>query len=555
MLNSLDQWAAGFLLAVNVFMGISSIPIEKSDNWRAGWVNIDGREVLNMESKTVGPTCKENAGGFYIFPQVYMGQITIFVDGKAVYTNSMSEKWNLFSMLSRPVVNCELLYGNEVIYRVYSYNSYFATTQTYPYYSRKMPISQIFYEEMFIISALIAFVVGCISILIMGAANLFKEGLNLFIFQLSLGFVAVSQSAGRFFDLYLGITHTLVVSTSVASLLTFMISTFSPRKIYIYFGAWMSCALAFTFIYLNPYGNLVSFLILVLLIPGASIISFCMFIYKYITFREDKDVILLILYGLFFLVITIDSILSQYIRESFFHISFLVIVGSIITFYRIINIYYIQLNNNFMLKHRLEIEHQKFKTISESLLYLKEVIHDIKSPIMSVSFFLTDPALYKNQLEHIVGRISDIINRISLDNLKKHIGWYSIDFLKSKIHEITDSKIATTKDKIQLDLQIDIDIELYIDPLDLLIVIDELIVNALKYSNDIVKIKISLTDVFSIQVENTYTEQAIKDPWSYGSGIANAKRKISSMDGKLYVTNSLNYFMVTVVLQHRLFNL
>lgn len=556
MLNSLDQWATSFLLAVNIFMGISSIPVEKSDSWDigVGWVSVDGYKVLNMKSKDVGDICTDNGGGFYVFPQVYMGQMTVFVDGKAVYTNSMSKKWNLFSMLSRPVVNCELLRGDEVVYRAYSYNSYFATTQTYPYHSKKMPVSQIFYEEMFFISALVAFVIGIVSLLIMSTASMLEEGITLFIFQFSLGLMAMCQIIGRFLDLHLGVTHTLIVSASISSILTFILFTVRPNLKGVYYVLWVLCLLSFTFIYLSPYSNLVSFLILVFLIPIASILSLLMFIYKYRTFKSDNDVVSLILHGIFFLIITIDSVTSQYIRESFFHISLLVMFGSLITFYRIFDMYHKQVKNNLTLKHRLDGEYQKFKTISESLLYLKEIVHDIKSPIMGISFFLTNPVLYKDQLVLVSSSIKNIIDRVSMDNLKKNMDWYSIDFIYNKIDEVVSSKVISTGRNIHVGVKVNHDIEVYIDPLDFLIVIEELIVNALKYGEGIIKISINLSDEFSIVVENQCAENAIEDHWSYGAGIINSKKKISSMGGMLSVINSAETFIASVVVKHRRFD-
>ena len=210
-----------------------------------------------------------------------------------------------------------------------------------------------------------------------------------------------------------------------------------------------------------------------------------------------------------------------------------------------------QLDNNFALKHRIESEKKIFKNMSESYLLMKEIVHDIKSPIMSINFFLADPILYKEQIREVVNRVNSIINRISNDALNQKFGWYSVEFINSKIEEIVCTKMLMSKVNIQSELQWKNDIEVYIEPVDFLIVIDEIVVNAIKYGIDKINLKTYLNDSFVVIVDNHYNSNCRQDPWSYGSGISNIKKKILSMDGKILFSENGGKFECKIGLMYR----
>lgn len=554
LLSSIDTFALKILFATYSLLGIKDIPSNANSDWivRERWVHqSDDTYRTIMISESLSSRCSKLESGFVIFPQTYMGQMKIYADDQLIYTNSLSKTWNITQLMSKPLYSCELFKNTkEVKLEINAYMQFFASVSGYPEISESFPVQYVFYDEIFVISSVVSLFLGIIGAILMAEFSTISEAVIYLFQQIGFFLLVVSHVPGRYFDISLALAHSIVVVGGFLGLIALILNTvemkMSKFKVLI---PTITPILILSYLFYG-YKN-ATHLLVFLLIIASLLSSLFLCVYKIKSLKVKKDYLITSLYILLFILILFDGAGSQIKRDSYLHLSSIALIGTAITFLLVLKGFNSQQIKLLTTSLRLDSELKKIATISSLNNVYKEIIHDIKSPVMSLSFLLSDVDKNKSLISSIGDRVKSILARLEEQNLSRIADWYSGATFLSKIKSIKEEKSVVYHNFNILLQSIDLtEIEVYYDPIDLIVIIEEVFDNSLKYSDGSMIIKIDhdkktkqLNCIFTNYNKNHKTEIDLIKIGS-GFGLINIRKKILEMKGDVEVSYDEKYFSI-----------
>lgn len=562
MLENIDAFAFKILVIVYNLLGIQGVPSDQNSEWKIVemWRELpDKTYLLELESDLISKVCNEVSLGYIIFPQNYMGQIEIEVAGQVVFTNSMTSKWNLYEMQSRPIINCRTIkYGSMVKLRITSYINFFSSINHYPKISRSFPLEQMFYIDIFFVATIAALLLGLASTILVTKYTSKSQGLIYLIFHLSFATLVMSHIPGKFFEIPLPLAHTLAVigaacSTGSLALVTTR-SKFTIGVVSIF--ALLSALVSFIFLGFKHATHFMVFLS----IPIAMLTALFLVVLEFRKSMQTKNYYPLLLYIAIMFVVSFDAIRSQIVRDSFLHLSSITLMASVIAFYYIIERVNLQKIELVATNIKLENESNMIRKINSMYLSYKEVIHDLKSPVMSLSFFLSAAELKKDNILIISERLKRIINRIDDVHVNRITDWYALISLIKSINSLQEEKTQLHKGlEFRIELNVVGLINVFCDPIDFSIVVEEILENSVKYGNGKTVLSIDIIDAFVVfsfksQIASSSEKSDFLPPSSFpgsGLGLQGIKKKIILMAGVFEYTQQASVFISIIKLKFK----
>lgn len=484
-LNQLDQWALGVLMLLYQLMGVHDIPRELDPNWIVveRWVKRpDGHHQLLIESKTIQKQCAQNKQAYVIFPQSYLAVQKIYLDKILIYTNEGEKKWHLISTLDRPVVSCNTISESMVLRVEYtSYLEYFTSINSL-FFVGKYPSDQFFFGTFYL---LVGFASLCIALFCFIVANFFNEkNYFLLIMGISVQLLMYAHYSGNLFVLDVKILHLLILVSllgiSGAIIFDERILKLNKSNYYIYF-------LAFGVLAFTSYSRANLTQLYIILIASMAIL-----IFYYASFLSNKGRSRKVLYFSIATLALKDLYASQVFRNSFLHLSLLCLVLTVFIALKTLAILYYKKINFFREKERLRGELKVASNFSEINNRVRQVIHDLKSPLTSLNFIVSSD---KNKFIPIVSpleRIGEIINSANTGLDKFSADWFSLRLIEAIVKSLLLEKSSMLKESVIFN-PVDLDTEVYIEPEKLKTIIAELIDNSVKHNeNKTISVKFEL---------------------------------------------------------------
>lgn len=557
---SLDNYSFTLLVALFSLLGIEPLPNVSSQLWSVEkqWERTeDGGFLAVVSSRAVSEICNHERKGHIVFPQVYMAQYEILVGDQVVYTNSMSRKWHLHELQSRPVINCsQIRLGDSVEMRVTSYLKFFASLNDYPYIVENYPLNQIFYVDLFFIAAITSILLGIISTILVTKYGSIREGVIYLAFHISFSALVISHVMGKFFDLPIEFAHTLVVlaaNFSAGFLIIVSVSNKALQKmIFIFLLIILSAC-----ILIHGYKN-ITHVFVILSIPIAMLTGAILSIGAFRAARLSRRYYLPLLYIVITVTVSVDAIRSQIVRDSFLHLSSIVLAASIIAFYHILE----KVNNQ---KAALAVANSKLRSESMmieklNMMYIayKEVIHDIKAPIMSLTFFLSDEKIDLKNVVPITSRLKNIVNRIDDVHVNRILDYYSVGSIISTIESIRAEKLAIfSAFECKIESRIEKLCTIFCDPVDIGIIVDEVFENSVKHGIgkvdvEIVSKKKFVHFIFSCPAKDFYPNSNPEITSQFrgeGLGLRTIRKKVELMEGQFSLSSCPSKFIIEIILR------
>lgn len=156
----LQGLAVSTLLGISSLLGVKAVPPVPS-TWQVtqNWEQVspsDPNSALHFEAEStaVVAECKTNPNSYLVFPAVVHGSHEVLLDGHNILTFGDPSFKTMRSFFGEPVLPCkEVLSGNKLEWKAYSYTHYFARINYFPYISANVPIYNLFAETFHIIGA------------------------------------------------------------------------------------------------------------------------------------------------------------------------------------------------------------------------------------------------------------------------------------------------------------------------------------------------------------------------------------------------------------------
>jgi signal transduction histidine kinase len=148
---NLAEFAVSVLLGLTSLLGVKAIPSDSGieQHWQVQetWHLRDGVYVLEASSTTLPHRCNSDASTFIEFPVVIHGAHEVFLDGKKIASFGDPTFQKVRSFYGTLVVPCQnLLQGERLTWRLYSYSRYFARIGFWPRLTHESPTIN-FYQE------------------------------------------------------------------------------------------------------------------------------------------------------------------------------------------------------------------------------------------------------------------------------------------------------------------------------------------------------------------------------------------------------------------------
>lgn len=564
MFATLDQWAFQFFVLIASVISVPSIPIEKNQDWqiKEQWsLQKDQSYKLVVSSNSISELCRKEPDQFVIFPQAYMGRQMVYLDNKLVTSNVIRETWKISSIFSEIIVPCEILaQGSEVVYQIDSYHYFFAHLESYPVISKGVPRVAYLNNSMNLIAISICFCLAVFGSIIMFSLGSREQILSYFIQNILLALLMFGYAPGFIGYADFAITHSIVELSLWGSFL-FLIKPFffQKREMLFYF---ILSLLALYCILFFSYRNLIQLVSSIMILPAIAtigIINFRIF-RKNSGFRFTEKTLFILVLGLAIK----DGYISHVTQSGYFHLSALVILISAITFNRILKQIEIKAIEMEFARNSLATERKIVDKVSLISSMQKEIIHDLKSPLTSLNFLFASGTVNIENARVLSGRIVEILDRIENESVIKSADWFSLVLLKKCIEDVVRDRRMSSVLEFNFDAGENLPNSIFFDPVEMKIVFDEIINNAVKHAGPVTKISCALSviedyiviKILSYEVVDSFAgkneigEKGISSTGS-GYGLFGIKNKVKSVGGEFEYLFTDEGFQSTIKLKIR----
>lgn len=573
MLQSLDQWAFGVLLALYQLFGIADIPREPSPDWTIieRWTEQPDKSYrLVMESTSLAGKCSLDDSKFIVFPKVFMSGIEVYVNNVSIFTNAKLKKLELSTAVDRPYISCRsIIKGSTVRFEINSYLKFFSSIDSYPKFEAYKPWKHFFDITIYSTAAMICFCLGLI-----GSAFIknMKSDDNLMVFlirEFTLTLLMFSYVPGVFFELPTSAIHYLFAVTFSTGFLFFMKPVLiKSYRSSVFFGLFSFNILLWSVCF--GQGNLIQLIILfysIIFIGSLAYMTLLVFQFKkseiYNFTAAEKT-----MYFFVFILGALEIYNVDVSRDGYYFLPLLIIVISIINFFNVLKQQQYKNLAFAIVNEKLRHEQLMLSKVSAIFDAHRQLMHDLKSPITSLNFFLSSDKPNRDFLRNITIQISEILNRITGDEIKHAPDWYSVFSLEQVFLSVFDIYKAQHLDKAKFTLK-GIEkgslVEVFYDPIDLRVICEELISNAIKAaSNEILDFSVSISSsaenlILSISDSCPSIDASLvsklgnKGVTVTGSGLGlySIGEKIKSIGGRLVFASSSNEPKIQLFLKSR----
>ncbi len=563
MVSAIDAFAFQILVSLFSLLGVQDIPSTFNSEWiiQERWVETgDQTYRLKMTSSVLPQTCRDEPTGFVVFPQTYMGRMNIYVDGKIIYTNSMSSKWHITQLMSKPLYTCAIFNDAKVVeLEIYAYMRFFASVSGYPQFKRTFPQQYVFYDEMFVIASVVALFLGIVGAILVTQFSTITDAWLYLVQQASFCLLVASHIPGRFVDVNLAVAHTVVVIAGFLGLLTLTLNTVEishRKKATLFFIFFWPCVLPGILFY--GFKDATHLLVFLLIIAALSATIF-MIIYKFMHLKRNKDYFITSLYIVLLFVLVFDGAGSQIRRESYLHLSSIAFIATIIAFLRVLKGFNGQQKALITTSMRLDAELKTIDAVTGMYNDYREIIHDIKSPVMSLNFLLSDVDKNRSLISSISSRLNVILSRVEEEGkVSKISDWYSVEAMSLRVQQIFEEK-TSVYEKLEFE-QTHVEnanLEIYYNPVDVQIIVEELVDNAIKYSDG--KVRIIWSDIHDTMLSCRFLNKKVSDrnenqlgKIGLGIGLLNLSKKMKDMSGAAEIQSIGTTFSVELMFKKRM---
>lgn len=553
-LQSLDQWALQILMVIYNLLGVQDLPKEPNPHWQVieRWApQPDGHYRLVLESTTIQDECRSGRAKYIIFPQTYMAKQEVYADNIRVYTNEMDKEWYLRSFLDRPVVSCDLILNSKKIkINTYGYIQYFSTINEWPKLVERYPQTQVFYNLVYIVVGILSALISSIFFVI---TFFLKERKYQVLFMgTSIYFLMFSHYPGYAIAGHVGIMHQISMLT-IACLGYVILFEKKVENIF----DWMN--LVFVIILLIQFFtswnkfNTIQFWILINALCAILLILLNAFSSKN---NFEEKIIFFVTFVLGFR----DLYKSQVLRDGFLNLSLLCLALILIMTYRIVRKIYNKNINYIINEEKIINDIKALEKARDVNAKIKQVLHDIKSPITSLNFLLSaSENITKNQVRIPLERLNYLVSG-EVINGEILTDWYSSNILLECLRSVEREK-SYINGKIYQFYNLDNDFLVFFNPDYIKVLFAELVDNSIKNNFDnFLKIEIKISFNGLLQVE--YIDDGVgiaQDNYGKvgkfgfstkgtGLGLSNISERVSSWGGVFSIVQVKSGFKCTLAL-------
>ncbi len=554
----MELWASNILMALLSFLNVSDVSLVPADNWTVDshWAKqLDDSYKLEISSSTIPKQCAEEA--YLVVHVPYMGLVEVFAGDTIVFTNSPGKRWNLSSSLYRYTVSCKyFLNSDRISVHISSPIRFFATLNAYPYISSTYPLSQFFYEEFYILTAILVFQLGLVGalfafkLLSSGTASLF------FMYNFAFAMSMYGHSPGVLSNINVALAQAIVLVSLCGALVYFSAFSMGVRRVKRLHAVFFVLSAA-TLIGIYDKINVTQLLIECFL-PVAITGTFLLFVYK----LKTRDKFTAFLYFLVWAFTVKDCYMAQVARDGFLYLSLLTAVVAIVGIAELVRSINIASKNLADAELSLLSERQLLDKVSKFNDLSREIIHDVKSPLTAIEFGLTG-GQSGSLVSEATKRVKEILSRVDAEEFKKHADWYSVAALEGCIDRIVVEKnVQNIKVEMSEGLEESL---VFFDRVELSVVIAEIFDNAQKYGvrDDLIELKIYVIPSYVVlEIKNKFVaDDSVYSRLGYGSrgnskegsglGLSNLTKKIQSMGGQVKLEAINSQFIVQIQLRSR----
>ncbi|MBY0315035.1 MAG: HAMP domain-containing histidine kinase [Bdellovibrionales bacterium] len=547
MLEYLDQLAFSALLLLSQIVGTPDIPKDPNPDWQIvqPWTELPDKTYwMSIQSHNLGQHCKNNPGQTVVLNNPYMGVYELYGDSRLIETNSLKKRWQIGSMFLDVNISCKKLSEVKVLkINFYSYLKYFAVLHSYPRSIEKLPFYYFFPKYLYVLSASACLFLGIVGLTIIYRLLPLEEVISYVLEDLLFMGVMLMATSEIFGGASIEYCHASVVMGLWGGIVFFFAYLIKPKQNYL---KYVVLVVLYVSAYLAiDYRNLMQSLIYLPVLPALVLLT-------YLIIRDiklnpstmlDKFILSLILYFGF-----MTSYLSYVHRTGVSVMALLVICISTFKFRKIVrevNAIIFQMQD---VAFRLNAEVEIAKNLYFQKEKYREILHDIKSPVTSLSFAV---ALPEDKIRAVITRILSQLNFV-LSKLEVHtdsIDWFAVNVLNMKLESQVDNFVSIYKNVNFSILTINGSNEnqIFCNDVDYLSIFNELINNSLKHSVGLKKIEIVIdADSELERMRVTYKDDGSGqfqnlDMLGYrgfssngtGTGLSSIKRKVESWGGKI----------------------
>jgi signal transduction histidine kinase len=501
-LTQLDQWALGILMGICTLFGVQELPEVPDPHWKVEerWVQQpDGYHQLVISSETIQEECRSGRAKYVIFPQSYMARQQIFADSMRVYTNEMDREWYLKSFLNKPAVGCDLLkHAKTIKLEILSYEKYFTSIGAWPHSNSSYPKLQWGYTLSYAIVGVLSAVCGLLFFVI----GLFvgEKSYNILFLSSAIFLLMFSHYSEFFLVTHIHISHQIaMVSLLMISYVVIFEKHFFDYSFwsYLLFSTLVLMEVATSY----SHAHLTQLYIVI----NATV---ALFIILYLAAKKERNTGKRIILGVAALFGFKDLYESQIEREGFLHLSLLCVVLIVFMSYQLILKIY---EKN--LKHQIEKESilndkKMIEKIREVNYKIKQVLHDMKSPITSLNFILSSESVSREKLQIPIKRLNDLVQDTFGKNTDYMADWYSVNILSNCISLVIEEK-SYIKNVPELQLNINNSALAFFDPELVKSLVAELIDNSIKNNDESILISMILKASKNGTIELFYSDTGV----------------------------------------------
>lgn len=484
-LTQLDQWALGILMGICTLFGVLELPEVADPHWKVEqrWVEKPGGYFqLIISSETIQEECRSGKAKYIVFPQSYMARQEVYADGIRVYTNEMDKEWHIKSFLDRPVVSCDLLgFSRKIEFKILSFMRYFSTISYWPAVSSRFPKGQFFYNFSYIVVGVLSFFCGVVFFLI--GISFKEKSYHLLIIGVGMFFVMYSHYSALAEVLHISVLHQF--SLIGIAVIGYTILVEEKINDISYKWNWLLLLVIAAESFMSFSYQHTTQMFMVINAVTAILLVFIFFLSERVT---NKKVMLFFV----FIFAIRDLYNSQIKREGFLNLSLLCIVITCFMAYRLISRIYHKNLNLILIHKKIENDGALIEKMRKVNFKIKQVIHDMKSPVTSLNFMISSNNLVASSLSIPVTRLNNLLGMAEGNSEGILLDWYSIRILDSAISLIVEEKKNINRDTSYLPY-FKKDISVFFDPDLIKLLVAELIDNSIKNNTGSLKIEVRLS--------------------------------------------------------------
>lgn len=199
---------------------------------------------------------------------------------------------------------------------------------------------------------------------------------------------------------------------------------------------------------------------------------------------------------------------SQIKREGFLHLSLLCLVLIIFMSYQLILKIYEKNLKHEIEKESISSDKRMVEKIREINFKIKQVLHDMKSPITSLNFIVSSDSVSRDKLQIPIKRLNDLVQDTFGRNTDYMADWYSLNILSNCISLVIEEK-SYIKNVPVLQLSINNSALAFFDPELVKSLVAELIDNSIKNNDESILINMILNASKNGTVQLFYSDSGV----------------------------------------------